>query len=161
MDDCSLKQRNRRRATEGDSLYYEVRGEQNGKDHPPLLMIPPAGGDGYQFAHVADILTNEYKVITYHRRANARSSMNPAGNFEISQQGRDAVAVLVAAGEESAVVLGNSSGAVIALDMAKTQPQARRAVIAHAAPLPRLLPEASKWRKFYAEETDAAEISRR
>lgn len=136
--------------TEGDSLYYEVRGDQNRANHPPLLMIPPAGGDGYQFSRVADILADEYRVILYDRRANARSSMNPPVYFEISQQSRDAAAVLRAAGEESAVVLGNSSGAVIALDMAKTQPQAVHAVIAHEAPLPRLLPKARRWQQFYA-----------
>jgi pimeloyl-ACP methyl ester carboxylesterase len=99
---------------------------------------------------VADILADEYKVITYDRRANGRSTMNSPQNFEISQQSRDAVAVLRAAGEASAFIFGNSSGAVIALDMAKTQPQAVRAVLAHEAPLPRLLPDAAKWQRFFA-----------
>ena len=131
--------------TEGDDLYYEVRGQG-----PPLLMIPPAGGDGWQYAFVADILADEYKVITYDRRANARSTMNVPQNFEISQQSRDAVAILRAVGEPSAFVLGNSSGAVIALDMAKTQPQAVRAVVAHEPPLPRLHPQSKKWQGFFA-----------
>ena len=99
--------------TEGDDLYYEVRGQEN---RLPLLMIAPGGGDGWQYSWVADILADEYKVITYDRRANARSTMNVPQNFEISQQSRDAVAVLHAAGETSAFVFGNSSGAVIALD---------------------------------------------
>ena len=131
--------------TEGDDLYYEVRGQGQ-----PLLMIPPAGGDGWQYAFVADILADEYKVITYDRRANARSTMNNPQNFEISQQSRDAVAVLRAVGEESAFVFGNSSAAVIALDMAKTQPQAIRAVVVHEAPLARLHPNAQKWQRFFA-----------
>src|SRR4029434_3804609 len=103
--------------TEGDDLYYEVRGQGQ-----PLLMIAPGGGDGWHYSYVADILADEYKVITYDRRANARSTMHDPQNFEISQQSRDALAVLRAVGEESAFVFGNSSGAVIALDMAKTQP---------------------------------------
>nr|HET6902258.1 hypothetical protein [Ktedonobacteraceae bacterium] len=37
-------------------------------------------------------------------------------------------------------VFGNSSGAVIALDMAKTQPRTVRAVIVHEPPVPRVLP---------------------
>lgn len=131
--------------TEGDDLFYEVRGQGT-----PLLMIAPGGGDGWQYAYVAEILADEYKVITYDRRANGRSTMNPPVNFEISQQSRDAVAVLHAAGEESAFVFGNSSGAVIALDMAKTQPQACRAVVAHEAPVPRMLPDAPKWQRFFA-----------
>jgi len=131
--------------TEGDDLYYEVRGQGL-----PLLMIAPAGGDGWQYSFVADILTDEYKVILYDRRANARSTMNDPQNFEISQQSRDAVAVLRAAGETSAFIFGNSSGAVIALDMAKTQPQAVRAVVVHEAPVPRVLPNALKWQRFFA-----------
>lgn len=131
--------------TEGDSLFYEVRG--SGK---PLLLIPPAAGDGWHYSFVADILADEYRVITFDRRANARSTMNQPQNFEISQQSRDAVAVLRAVGETSAFVLGSSSGAVIALDMAKTQPQAVRAVVAHEPPLARLHPQAARWQRFFA-----------
>jgi pimeloyl-ACP methyl ester carboxylesterase len=54
---------------EGDDLYYEVRGQG-----PPLLLIAPAGGDGWLYAVVADILADEFKVITYDRRSNARST---------------------------------------------------------------------------------------
>lgn len=131
--------------TEGDELYYEVRGQGH-----PLLMIPAAGGDGDYYLAIADLLCDEYKVITYDRRANARSTMNKPQNFEISQQSRDAVAVLRAAGETSAFVFGNSSGAVIALDMAKTQPQAVRALVAHEPPIPRVHPQAKKWKRFFA-----------
>lgn len=131
--------------TEGDELYYEARG--NGQ---PLLMIPGGGGDGDYYSAVADILSDEFKVIIYDRRANARSTMNDPQNFEISQQSRDAVAVLHAVGEESAFVFGNSSGAVIALDMAKTQPQSVRAVVAHEPPIARLHSQNKKWRRFFA-----------
>ena len=66
--------------TEGDELYYEVRGLG-----PPLLTIPPAGGDAGFYSFVADILSDEYKVITYDRRVNSRSTMNDPQNFDISQ----------------------------------------------------------------------------
>ena len=136
--------------TEGDELFYEVRGTASSNGATPLLMIAPGGGDGWQYARVAEILANEYKVITFDRRANARSTMNTPQNFEVSQQSRDAVAVLHAVGETSALVFGNSSAAVIALDMALTQPQAVRAAIVHEAPIPRMLPEAAKWQRFFA-----------
>ena len=132
-------------STEGDELYYEVRGQGF-----PLLMIPPGGGDGWQYSFVADLLADEYKIITFDRRANGRSTLNNPQNFEISQQSRDAVAVLHAAGEESAYVFGNSSAAVIALDMARTQAHALRALIVHEAPLARLHPNARKWQRFFA-----------
>ncbi|MBX3082272.1 MAG: alpha/beta hydrolase [Anaerolineae bacterium] len=116
----------------------------------PLLLIAPGGGDGWQYSFIADLLADEYKVITYDRRANARSTMNNPQNFEISQQCRDAVAVLQAVGESSAFVFGNSSAGVIALEMAKTQPQTVRAVVVHEAPMARLHPQAQKWQRFFA-----------
>src|SRR6266536_4799362 len=130
---------------EGDELCYEVRGQG-----APLLMIPGGGGDGRIYSFVADVLCDEYKVITYDRRGNARSTCNDPQNFEISQQSRDAVAVLQAAGETSAFVFGNSSGAVIALDIAKTYPQAIKAIVAHEPPITRVHPRAKKWQRFFA-----------
>jgi pimeloyl-ACP methyl ester carboxylesterase len=99
---------------------------------------------------VADFLSGEYEVITYDRRANAQSTMHPPQNFEINQQSRDSVAALHAAGETSAFVFGNSSGAVIALDIAKIQPQAVRAMVAHEPPLARVHPKAKKWQRLFA-----------
>ncbi len=133
--------------TEGDDLYYEVRGDYKSQ---PLLFIAGGGGEGEVFNAVADSLADEYKIITYDRRATGRSTRNEPQNFEVSQQSRDAVAVLQAAGETSAFVVGSSSGAVIALDMAKTQPQAIRAVIPHEPPALRVLPDSQKWLRYFA-----------
>lgn len=52
--------------------------------------------------------------------------------------------------ETSAFVFGCSSGAVIALDMAKTQPQAVRAAIVHEPPTVRILPDSEKWLRYFA-----------
>ncbi len=131
--------------TEGDTLYYEVRGQG-----PAILMIAAAGGDGDYYAPMADLLADRFKVITYDRRANARSTMRDPQNFTIEQQSRDAAAVIRAAGEERAIVFGNSSGGVIALDMAKTQPLATRAVIAHEPACPSVHPKQHKWHRFFA-----------
>src|SRR5262249_21421909 len=131
--------------TEGDEIYYEVRGQG-----PPLLLIAGGGGDAGFFSFVADILAEEYKVITYDRRGNSRSTRRDPQNFEISQQSRDAVAVLRAVGATAALVFGNGGGAVIALDLAKSQPQAVRAAVVHEPPVLRVLPDGEKWRRFFA-----------
>ena len=70
--------------------------------------------------------------------------------MEISQHARDALVMLHTAGEESAIVFGSSSSAVLTLDMTKTQLEAARAVIVHDVPLPHLLAEARKWQRFFA-----------
>jgi pimeloyl-ACP methyl ester carboxylesterase len=138
--------RSGRVTTEGDDLYYEVRGQGH-----PLLLIPGGGGDADRYTPLAELLADEYKVITYDRRANARSTMHDPRHFTIERESRDAVAVLRAAGETSAFVFGNSSGAVIALDLALTQPQAVRAVVAHEPPLARLHPRADHWQRFFVD----------
>ena len=62
--------------SEGDELYYEVRGQGQ-----PILMISAAGGDGEYYTPIAKILADEFKVITYDRRANSRSTINNPQNL--------------------------------------------------------------------------------
>lgn len=131
--------------TEGDQLYYEERGRGR-----PLLMIPGGGGDAGFYAPVASILADEFKVITYDRRGNSRSTRNQPQNFDMSQQARDALAVLQATGEQSALIFGNSGGAVIALEIARIKPQAVQLAVVHEAPMIRLLPDAHRWTRFFA-----------
>jgi pimeloyl-ACP methyl ester carboxylesterase len=131
--------------TEGDEIFYEVRGQGL-----PLLMISGGGGDAGFYSFVADILSDEYKVITYDRRGNSRSTRNDPQNFEISQQARDAVSVLHAVGHESAYVFGNSGGAIIALEMAKSQHHAVKAIVVHEPPVLRTLPDGKKRLRFFA-----------
>jgi pimeloyl-ACP methyl ester carboxylesterase len=114
-------------------------------------MIPGGGGDGHSYAAIAERLSAEFKVIMYDRRAGGRSTMNHPDHFEIAQQSRDAVAVLQAVGETSAFVLGNSSGAVIALDVATTYPKVVIAIVAHEPPLARLHPNSLKWQSFFQD----------
>lgn len=133
-------------STEGDELYYKVRG--SGKT---ILFIAPGGGNGDDYLPVASNLADAYKVITYDRRANTRSTRNFPNDFSIGQQSRDAVTILNEIGETKAIVVGNSSGAVIALDLATTFPEYIHAAIIHEAPISTVLPEpeAEKWKNFF------------
>lgn len=129
---------------EGDQLYYKIRGEGRA-----ILFIAPGGGNGDDYLPVANVLADSYKVITYDRRANGRSTRHFPRDFSIRQQSRDAVAVLKEAGEAQAFVVGNSSGAVIALDMATVFPEHVHAAVIHEAPLYSVLPDADRWRDFF------------
>jgi len=133
---------------EGDDIFYKIRGEGR-----PVLFIPPAGGNADGYYPVARILAQRYKVICYDRRANTRSTANFPKDFSIAQQSRDALAVLRENGEESALIVGNSSGAVIALDMAGRFPEAVAGAVIHEAPIPSVLPEgeAKKWKTFFED----------
>src|SRR5512141_1144992 len=57
----------------GAELYHEVRGSG-----PPVLLIMGATGDGGHFDALADVLADEFTVISYDRRGNGRS-VAPAG----------------------------------------------------------------------------------
>lgn len=131
-------------ATEGDRLFYKVTGEGR-----PLLTIPGGGGNGDTFLPLADQLRGRFKVITYDRRANARSTASDPASFSVAQQARDALAVMHAAGEESAFVLGASSGAVIALEQVQSSPGSVKKAILFEPPLTHFADEPDRWRGFF------------
>ena len=57
----------------GAEFYFEVRGMG-----PPVLLIMGATGDGGHFDAFADLLADEFTVVSYDRRGNGRSPV-PAG----------------------------------------------------------------------------------
>jgi pimeloyl-ACP methyl ester carboxylesterase len=111
----------------GAELHYEVRG-----DGPPLLAIMGASGYGGVFDRFAELLADEFIVVTYDRRGNGRSP-RPAAWAETSaeEQADDAAALLDALGLAPAAVFGTSSGGIFALAMAIHHPEAVRAAILH------------------------------
>ena len=55
-------------AVNGAELYHEVRGSG-----PPVLLIMGFTGDGGHFETLAELLADEFTVVTYDRRGNGRS----------------------------------------------------------------------------------------
>jgi pimeloyl-ACP methyl ester carboxylesterase len=108
-------------------LYYELRGAG-----PPLLLIMGATGDGGVFERFADLLAEDFIVVTYDRRGNGRSP-RPAvwATTSPEEQADDAAALLDALGLAPAAVFGTSSGGIFALAMLIRHRQAVRAAILH------------------------------
>src|SRR6188768_527656 len=113
-------------ANEAD-LYYEVRGTG-----PAVLLIMGATGDGGHFDQLADLLADEFTLVTYDRRGNGRSPA-PAGWKTTSpeEQADDAAGLLTALVRSPAVVCGTSSGAAFALCLLGRHPAAVRGAILH------------------------------
>jgi pimeloyl-ACP methyl ester carboxylesterase len=111
----------------GTELYHEVRGTG-----PPVLLVMGATGDGGHFDAVADLLADEFTVITYDRRGNGRSPA-PAGWETTSpgEQAEDAAALLDALGTGPAAIFTTSSGANHALCLMVRHPARVRGVIMH------------------------------
>ena len=111
----------------GTELYYEVRGSG-----PPVLLIMGATGDAAHFEAFADLLADEFMVVSYDRRGYGRS---PAlGGWQTTSpegQADDAAALLAALGAAPAVVFGTSSGANFALCLLVRHPDAARGAILH------------------------------
>jgi pimeloyl-ACP methyl ester carboxylesterase len=112
-------------------LYSEVRGSG-----PPLLCISGATGDAGHFDQVAELLANEFTVVTYDRRANSRSP-RPAGwnATTTEEQADDAAALLRCLDLAPAIIYGNSGGAIIATCLLLRHPTIVREAILHEPPL--------------------------
>jgi pimeloyl-ACP methyl ester carboxylesterase len=115
----------------GAKIYHEVRGSG-----PSVLFIAGASGDGGHFERVAEILSDEFTVVTYDRRGNSRSP-RPDGWEETSteEHSEDAAALIEALGLAPVAVFGNSAGAIIGLDLAIRRPELVRGAILHEPPM--------------------------
>src|SRR5262249_59794224 len=124
----------------GAALYYEV-----GGSGPVLLLICGGVYDAAGYAALAERLAGRYTVVTYDRRGNSRSPLDgPPAPQRIQVHGDDAHRVLSAVGvtaSEPAHVFGNSSGAMIGLELAARHPEQVRTLVAHEPPIFELLPD--------------------
>jgi pimeloyl-ACP methyl ester carboxylesterase len=115
----------------GAMIYQEVRGSG-----PSVLFIAGATGDGGHFQRVAELLSDEFTVVTYDRRANSRSP-RPDGweSTSTEEQSEDAARLIEALGIAPAAIFGNSAGAIIGLDLVIRHPDLVRGAILHEPPM--------------------------
>jgi pimeloyl-ACP methyl ester carboxylesterase len=113
--------------SDGCDLYYEEAGEG-----VPMLLIPPSGATASTWGSAVDELARIGRVIAYDRRGYARSSGEPVR--KVSTHTADAAALLESLRTPPAVVVGTSSGAMIAIDLAVRRPDLVQAVIEHEGP---------------------------
>ena len=115
----------------GDAtIRYEVDGEPGA---PVLLLINSIGSTREMWARQVPGFTTRHRVIRYDARGHGESSI-PAGPYSIEQLGRDAIAVLDAAGAGTADVCGISLGGMTAQWLGLHEPgRVRRLVLANTA----------------------------
>ncbi|MFE6857153.1 alpha/beta fold hydrolase [Nocardia sp. NPDC057668] len=127
------------------SLYYEVRGSG------PLVAFVGAPMDAGPFQGVAELLADEYTVLTLDPRGHGRSVLNDPDSDSTPELRADDLARLIAAvGAGPAAVFGSSGGAVTCLALAQTHSELVHTVIAHEPPLRELLAD----RESYRAQTD-------
>ncbi|WP_232662618.1 alpha/beta fold hydrolase [Pseudonocardia sp. TRM90224] len=126
----------------GAELYHEVRGAG-----PTILFISGATGDAGQWDAVADLLSDDYTVLTYDRRGNSRSPRPPAwGSAPIGEQADDAAALLRALGLAPAIGYGSSQGAMVLTALVLRHPEVLSAAVFHEPPYAGALPAADEIR---------------
>ena len=116
-------------ATNGAKLYWEDGGEGE-----PLLLIQGLGFSCALWYRILPALEARHRVIRYDARGIGRSDI-PEEQWDIATMAADAMAVLDAAGETSAHVLGISLGGIVAQEVALTsQDRVRSLILASTHP---------------------------
>jgi pimeloyl-ACP methyl ester carboxylesterase len=125
----------------GTQLWYEVEGSG-----PLLILIPGASGTGESFRPLTRELIARYQVVTYDRRGFSRSSLDGPQDYEhrLETDADDVQRLIEHLTDQPAIVFGNSSGAIVALEVLIQAPSQVKTVVAHEPPLVSLLPDAAK-----------------
>ena len=100
----------------GVELEYQVTGEGE-----PVLLISPVVADGFLPLLTEQRLTRRHQLITYHKRGWMGSTHTPPP-VSIEDHAADAAALLGHLGIRGAHVVGHSSGAAVAAQLALARP---------------------------------------
>lgn len=108
----------------GADIWWESAGEG-----PALLLIQGLGYPADMWWRLLPVLTPRFRTIRFDNRGTGRTGICPPGPHTMEVLAADAVAVLDAAGESSAHVIGVSMGGVVAQEFALTYPDRVRSLV--------------------------------
>ena len=136
----------------GVQLYYEERGSGT-----PILGIHGGGSSAVFWEDAAERLSALGRVIIYDRRGSNRSERpDPYDGTSMREHADDALGLLRALEAEPAVVIGRSSGATIALDLALRHPNSALGVTLLEPGSRGLAPTYDEWFTSLAEKVESA-----
>ena len=111
-------------ATDGTRIHYEVTGKPGAT---PILMIQGLGASKNAWNLQRIAMATRFRIISFDNRGAGRSD-KPTEPFTLEQMAEDAIAVLDAAGVETAHVVGASMGGVISQIVAVKHPHRVRSL---------------------------------
>ena len=111
-------------ALDGTRIHYEVTGRVG---RTPVLMIQGLGASKNAWNLQRIAMATRFRIISFDNRGAGRSD-KPTEPFTLEQMADDAIAVLDAAGVETAHVVGASMGGVISQIVAVKYPQRVRSL---------------------------------
>lgn len=125
----------------GIDLYYEESGKGT-----PILGIHGTPSSAVMWEDAAAILAKHGRCIIYDRRGFHRSGRpDPFAKSDLTEHVDDAAALLDALSATSAVVIGRSTGGLIALELARRHPTRVAALVLLEAAVFTVDPEAIAW----------------
>lgn len=125
----------------GVDLYYEEQGEG-----PPILGVHGSPSSAVLWEGAARELAQHGRCITYDRRGFHRSAPPvPFESMDLVEHVDDAAALLAALHAGPAVVIGRSTGGLIALELARLFPDKVRALVLLEPALFTIDPDAAAW----------------
>jgi acetyltransferase/esterase len=135
----------------GATLHYEIRGTG-----PALLLIPGGGGEAAVYTRAAETLADRYTVITYDRRGFGRSALDgpPNDANRLATDGDDAARLLDELAGGRGYVFGNSSGAIVGLELLIRYPDRVDTLVAHEPSLTCVLPDGDRYLQLFQEVHD-------
>jgi 3-oxoadipate enol-lactonase len=104
-------------------IWWEAEGSG-----PPVLLIPGLGASSDIWYRLLPVLTARYRAIRLDNRGTGRTGV-PPGPYPVELMADDAAAVLDAAGETSAHVIGASLGGLIAQELTLAHPGKVRSLV--------------------------------
>jgi pimeloyl-ACP methyl ester carboxylesterase len=125
----------------GVDLYYEEEGEGI-----PILGVHGTPSSAVMWADAAKEIALHGRCITYDRRGFHRSAPpEPFGTLDLVDHVDDAAAVLAALHAGPAVVIGSSTGGLIAIELARRFPDKVKALVLLEPALFTIDPDADAW----------------
>ena len=123
---------------------------------PILILIPGASGEWDVFSQIALPLAAQYQVVTYDRRGFSRSELDGPQDYDhrLDSDTEDVRRLIQHLTDQPATLFGNSSGAIVALEVLNRYPEQMHRVVVHEPPAVKLLPDAAKWLAFFDEVYD-------
>ncbi len=131
----------------GVRLHYELAEEHR----DPIVLIHGAWFDRHNWDAVVPEFAHSFRVLTYDRRGHGQSEqVAPPGSA--AEDASDAAALLTQLGLAPAHVVGQSTGAIVALRLAVNHPKVVRTVSLHEPPLLGLLADDPSFAAQIADE---------
>jgi len=130
----------------GAQLYYETTGSG-----PLLLCISGANGEADIWRFLAEQLNPHFTVVRYDRRGFSRSYLVGDQDYEHRiETDADDVCQLIKhlSNDGKGTVIGNSSGAIVSLELLTRHPDVLRTLIPHEPPALKFLPDHDELRKI-------------